>query len=52
MGCVSLDYLIRLILPAGRSSVEAVAEVILWKVVLDAVEGELTLGDTVRIAAD
>ena len=49
---IGLDALIYLILPASGAAVEAVAEVVLGELVLDAVEGDLSLVDTVRITAD
>ena len=49
---VGLDALIHLVLPARRTAVEAVAEVVLRELVLHAVQGDLALVDAVRIPAD
>ncbi len=52
MGGVGLDALIHLVLPAGGAAVEAVAEIVLRKLVFHAVQGDLALVDAVRIPAD
>ena len=49
---VGLDALIHLVLPAGGTAVEAVAEVVLRELVLLAVQGDLALVEAVRIPAD
>ena len=49
---VGFDALIHLVLPAGGTAVEAVAEVVLRELVLLAVQGDLALVDAVRVAAD